>query len=124
MPGRSSAPTVGRWKRVLNDYALIATFGANPTTPDNASLIIKALAVGGTIVVPNGTFAASGSAAGRISRFLADGTIDSSFATGSGADNLIFAVLLQSDFKVVFAGDFATVNSAVRGRITDPRTLA
>ena len=70
-----------------------------------------------TAVTPNGSFSATGSAVGRITRLLADGTIDSTFATGSGADNLIFTVLLQSDFKVVLAGDFSTVNNAVRGRI-------
>jgi hypothetical protein len=70
-----------------------------------------------TAVTPNGSFSATGTPASRIARLLSDGTIDSTFATGSGADNLVFTVLLQSDFKVVFAGDFTTVNSAVRGRI-------
>jgi hypothetical protein len=54
---------------------------------------------------------------GRITRFSADGTLDSTFATGSGANNLIFSVLLQSDSKVVLAGDFTAVNTATRGRI-------
>ena len=70
-----------------------------------------------TAVTPSGTFSAQGTLAGRIARILPDGSIDGTFITGSGADNLIYTVLLQSDLKIVLAGDFSTVNSAVRGRI-------
>ncbi|MBM3871193.1 MAG: hypothetical protein FJ392_09550, partial [Verrucomicrobia bacterium] len=70
-----------------------------------------------TAVIPNGAFSAAGTAAGRIARFLPDGALDSTFTTGTGADNLVFTVLLQTDFKVALGGDFTTVNSATRGRI-------
>ncbi len=70
-----------------------------------------------TALPPNGSFVVTGTSAGRIARFLPDGAIDSSFTTGTGADNLIYAVLLQSDLKVVLAGDFTAINSATRGRI-------
>ena len=81
-----------------------------------------------TAVTPNGSFSAAGTLAGRIARLLADGTPDTAFATGTGADNLVYTVLLLSDLKVVLAGDFTTVNSALRGRIArlngDPITQA
>ena len=64
-----------------------------------------------------GSFSAAGTPASRIVRLLADGSVDTSFATGTGADNLVYTVLLLSDLKVVLAGDFTTVNSASRGRI-------
>ena len=70
-----------------------------------------------TAVTPAGTFSAAGTTAGRIARFLTDGSNDPEFATGTGANNLIFAVLVQSDLRVLLAGDFTTLNSAVRGRI-------
>lgn len=70
-----------------------------------------------TAVTPNGTFSAAGTPASRVVRFLADGTVDTAFATGTGADNLVYTVLLLSDITVVLAGDFTIVNSALRGRI-------
>lgn len=70
-----------------------------------------------TAVTPNGTFSAAGTPASRVVRFLADGTVDTLFATGIGADNLVFAVLPLSDLKVLLVGDFTLVNSAPRGRI-------
>lgn len=70
-----------------------------------------------TAVTPNGTFSAAGTVASRVVRFLADGTVDTLFATGTGADNLVFAVLPLSDLKVLLVGDFTVVNSALRGRI-------
>lgn len=70
-----------------------------------------------TAVTPNGTFSAAGTPASRVVRFLADGTVDTLFATGTGADNLVFAVLPLSDLKVLLVGDFTVVNSAPRGRI-------
>jgi hypothetical protein len=70
-----------------------------------------------TAVTPNGTFSAAGITVGRVTRFLADGALDTAFATGSGADNLVHVVLSLSDLKVLLAGDFITVNSALRGRI-------
>jgi hypothetical protein len=70
-----------------------------------------------TTVTPAGAFSTAGTPAGRIARFLTDGSNDPEFATGTGANNLVFAVLVQSDFRVLLAGDFTTLNSAVRGRI-------
>lgn len=78
-----------------------------------------ATAVTPTPTAPN--FFPAGTPAGRIVRFRTDGAfdgeIDNTFATGTGADNLVFSVLLQSDLRVVLAGNFTTLNSAVRGRI-------
>ncbi|MEN9573243.1 MAG: hypothetical protein RL514_1098 [Verrucomicrobiota bacterium] len=64
-----------------------------------------------------GSFVAVGVPLGRVARFLADGRLDDTFNAGTGADNLIYTVLLQADRKIVLTGDFTSVNSAVRGRI-------
>ena len=53
----------------------------------------------------------------HIARLNADGSLDSSFNPGTGANGNVFAVKIQSDGKVVIGGDFTTVNDVPRNRI-------
>lgn len=59
-----------------------------------------------------GGFFSMASAAGRnhIARLLANGTVDTSFDVGTGADNTVHAIALQSDGKILVGGSFATFN--------------
>jgi uncharacterized delta-60 repeat protein len=50
-------------------------------------------------------------------RLEADGAVDTSFNTGSGADGTVFAVALQADGKIVVGGDFNRINQVERNRI-------
>jgi uncharacterized delta-60 repeat protein len=47
----------------------------------------------------------------RIARLNADGTLDSTFNPGSGADNFVHDVAIQADGKILIAGNFFGVNS-------------
>lgn len=47
----------------------------------------------------------------RIARLNADGSYDASFSTGTGFDNVVYAVALQADGKIVVGGDFTTYNN-------------
>jgi uncharacterized delta-60 repeat protein len=49
-----------------------------------------------------------------IARLNADGTIDSSFNPGAGADNPVFALALTTGGKIVIGGAFTTVNGFPR----------
>jgi uncharacterized delta-60 repeat protein len=56
----------------------------------------------------------------RIARLNLDGSLDSSFNPGSGADNSIYAIaesFLGTDRKILIGGDFVTVNSSTRNRL-------
>jgi len=53
----------------------------------------------------------------RIARLNADGSIDSSFNPGAGADNPVFALALTAEGKVVLGGSFTTVNSVNRPNV-------
>jgi uncharacterized delta-60 repeat protein len=53
----------------------------------------------------------------RIARFNADDTLDTSFASGTGADQIIYTVNLQSDNKIVISGDFTSYNGTTRRRV-------
>ncbi|HMJ90265.1 MAG TPA: Calx-beta domain-containing protein, partial [Candidatus Acidoferrum sp.] len=53
----------------------------------------------------------------RIARLNDDGTIDSSFNPGSGADNPVFALAFAPDQRIVLGGSFTTVNGVTRPNV-------
>ena len=53
----------------------------------------------------------------KIARLNANGTLDSSFNIGSGADNNVQAVAVQPDGKILVGGSFANFNSTPQGQI-------
>ena len=53
----------------------------------------------------------------RIARLNADGSLDTDFNPGTGANDLVLSIVLQSDGKVLIGGAFTTVNGATRYRI-------
>jgi hypothetical protein len=44
--------------------------------------------------------------------------LDPSFITGIGANNIIYALALQPDGKIIIAGNFTSYNGIVVNRIT------
>jgi len=52
-----------------------------------------------------------------IARLNADGTLDTGFDPGSGADAVIYSVALQADGKVLIGGGFTSFNGTPRGGI-------
>ncbi len=67
--------------------------------------------IGGDFTVINGT------ARNYIARLNSNGTLDSTFNPGFGPDNVVFAVALQSDGKVLIGGWFTTINGTLRNKI-------
>ena len=53
----------------------------------------------------------------RIARINADGSLDTTFNPGTGADNNINSASVQSDGKIVIGGYFITYNGATVNRI-------
>jgi uncharacterized delta-60 repeat protein len=73
--------------------------------------------VNGILVQPDGriliggwfsTF--NGTVRNGIARLNADGSLDTSFNPGAGADGVVRAIALQADGKMLIGGDFTTVN--------------
>src|SRR4029077_14958951 len=54
---------------------------------------------------------------GRLVRLNPDGSVDATFACGSGADEAILALCVQPDGKILVAGDFTLLNNAARPHI-------
>ncbi len=101
---------------VLADGNIDPTFNASVTEGDGQVFETVAQPDGKIIAV--GQFQrANGMRAYGIARFNTDGSIDPSFQTGSGANLGIRAVALQSDGKVIIAGNFTTFNGVAVNRI-------
>lgn len=108
----------GSWKKWflaggIFDSDLAAGAGAN-------SAINSVLVQPDGKIVLGGSFTTwSGATANRILRLNADGTKDTSFSAniGTAANNAIFTMALQSDGKIIAAGNLTSWNGAPVGRI-------
>lgn len=80
---------------------------------------VNAIAVqpDGKIIVAGHFSSMNGKPNGRITRLNTDGSIDPSFKTGSGADNVIWTLQIQSDGKILIGGDFTFFNGYARNRL-------
>ena len=71
----------------------------------------------GKIVIGGAFTSVDGSPRTRVARLNADGTLDTAFDTGSGADDDVFALALQPDGRIIVAGEFTHVNGVNRNRL-------
>lgn len=85
--------------------------GANGWVETSALQPDGKILIGGSFVTYNGA------ARGKIARTLANGAIDPSFTTGSGANASVTSILVQPDGKIIITGPFTTFNGTNRARI-------
>jgi uncharacterized delta-60 repeat protein len=103
---RAAAPTPGQ---------LDTTFAPAPGTNDAVNVVIPQ-PDGKVIAAGRFTFA-NNVARKRIARFNFDGSLDTTFDPGTGADGEITAVVLQTDGRIVVAGRFTSFNGFTHNRI-------
>jgi uncharacterized delta-60 repeat protein len=111
---------VGRIVRLNSDGTLDTTFTTNNGTGANASFVYEiAVQSDGKILVCGQFTAWNGTTVGRIVRLNSDGTLDTAFTTntGTGANNIVHSIAIQSDGKIVVCGSFTTWNGTTVGRI-------
>lgn len=70
----------------------------------------KIIAVGGFNAFQNNT-------QNRIVRFNTDGTLDNSFSIGTGFNNVVESINLQTDGKIIVGGQFSSYNGSTATRI-------
>ncbi len=88
----------------------------NPFGPNNAVLALTAQEDGRVLL--GGHFGmVGGTPRSRIARLNTNGTLDAGFNPGSGAGNVVRAVALQRDGRVLIGGDFTGVNGHLLNRI-------
>ncbi|MCK8140342.1 T9SS sorting signal type C domain-containing protein [Flavobacterium sp. I-SCBP12n] len=107
---------IGKLVRLNSDGSQDLTFD---TAVAANSGIIHAIAmqIDGSIVVVGSFAKYNGVAVNKIARILPNGTLDTSFATGTGANGLVDAIQIQSDGKILIAGSFTVFNGTACGRI-------
>ena len=66
----------------------------------------------------------NGAARSRIARLNANGTVDNTFNIGTGANDVVRAIAVQADGKVVVGGGFSAFNGTARGRIVRLHALS
>ncbi len=99
--------------RLNADFSLDATFSADV----NGTINAVAVQSDGKIII-GGAFLSIGNASrNRIARLNADGSLDATFNPGTGADNAVLDVVVQTDGKILIGGDFSAVNSTNRNDI-------
>ena len=87
-----------------------------PGTGANADIRDAAIQSDGKIIIAGGFNSFNGISRSRIARLNADGSLDTSFDTGSGTNGYPFSIIAQPNGKVLIGGSFSTVNgTASRG---------
>ncbi len=84
----------------------------NSGSGSNGEIYSMLLQPDGKIIIAGEFTVYNGTTARRIARINTDGTIDPLFISGSGFDNYVTALCLQTDGKIIVAGDFYNYKGA------------
>ena len=101
--------------RVLADGSVDTSF--NSGTGTDGEINCLALEPDGKIIIAGNFTHYKGTGRTRIARLNTDGSLDTSFNPGTGADSAINAVALDSNGKILIAGTFTTNSGTPRGKI-------
>jgi uncharacterized delta-60 repeat protein len=101
--------------RLLTDGSLDTGFA----TGAGANGFVYAVAVqsDGKIIIGGNFNTYDGTSRVRVARLLTDGSLDTGFATGVGANGVVYSVAVQSDGKIIIGGNFNTYNGTSRGYV-------
>ena len=103
--------------RLNTDGSLDNSFLASGTGA-NAPVFTLAVQSDGKVLIGGDFTSFNGTARNRIARLNSDGSPDNAFlSAGTGANDQVLALALQSDGKVIIGGLFTTVNNATRNRL-------
>lgn len=103
-----------RVARFHPDGSLDASFVA--TAISNGTVYAITVQTNGKVVVAGDFATTAGTNAVRIARLNADGSLDSAFNVGRGADGVVFALGLNSFNQVFVGGNFTSINGTNRSR--------
>lgn len=96
--------------RVLSNGYQDPTFLVAPNSGANDVINAMALQPDGKIIIGGNFTAFNGANRHGIARLNSDGSVDTTFNPGTGADGQVLALALQANGQIVIAGSFSTVN--------------
>ncbi len=99
------------------DTGFVTGTGANSTIDDVAIASDTTIMLSGTFSSFNGNSNYS-----KIVRLLSDGRIDANFSIGTGFDDAIEAIAIQSNGKILVGGSFLNYNGTTQNRIVSLNT--
>ncbi len=105
-----------------NRICRVTTAGANDTTftpGTGADISVNAIAIqsDAKILIGGGFTTFNGTGRARIARLNSNGTLDTTFNPGTGANNLVSCIAIQPDGKILIGGYFTSYNGTTRNRI-------
>lgn len=107
--------TVSRLMRLTINGDLDTAFSVG-TGPNSTVNVIKQLPDGKILI--GGDFSTyNGNASARLAGLNSDGSYDSSFSIGTGANSTVRTFAVQPDGKIIVGGNFSTLNGVARNGI-------
>jgi uncharacterized delta-60 repeat protein len=104
-----------RIARLNTDGSVDTTF--NPGTGASNAVFAIAIQPDGRIVIGGSFSVYNGTTRNSIARLNADGSLDTTFTIGTGANNAVFAIAVQVDGHLVVGGQFTSFNGTTRNRV-------
>lgn len=102
--------------RLNLDGTVDTTF--NLGTANNSSIKEMVVQPNGKIVIGGQFTTYNSTAVNRIARLNNDGSLDTTFDTGTGANETVSSIAIKTNGTILIAGNFTTYNNTPRGRIT------
>jgi uncharacterized delta-60 repeat protein len=96
------------------DSLFLTAVGANGDVQAVAAYTNPASTNFGKIIVVGDFQTVDGVSRGRVARLNVDGTLDQSFNPAAGANNVVYAVAIQTNDQVLIGGAFASVGGVAR----------
>ncbi len=113
--GRVASQPRGGIARLLADGGLDDTFV--PLSGANGTVHAVGLAADGKVLIGGAFTQYDGQDRGRVARLNPDGTLDTVFDVGTGANDTVYALVVQPNSAVLIGGDFTEVDGLPRNRI-------
>ncbi len=101
--------------RINSDGSLDVTF--NPGSGANNNIFSVTIQPDGKILIAGAFTSYDGTNINHIARLNDDGTLDYTFNPGTGSDDIISSLSLQTDGKIIVGGDFTSYNDTLRNYI-------
>ncbi|OHD12846.1 MAG: hypothetical protein A2Y41_01970 [Spirochaetes bacterium GWB1_36_13] len=98
------------------DGIMVSAFDSAAGADD--SVFAVAVQSDGKVIIGGSFLNYRGTAINRIARINTDGTLDTSFTVGTGFDNAVYELLIQSDGKILVGGYFTTYNGTTVNYLT------
>jgi uncharacterized delta-60 repeat protein len=103
-----------RIARLNVDGSLDASFNSGVEEESDPEVDFVAVQGDGRMVIGGSFTSYNGVTRNRIARLNADGSLDTGFDPGSGANSAVYSGALQADGKVIIGGAFSTVRGVAR----------